>query len=114
MLKLNKECCQKANGYSSLLSLKHYIFLTYYSVEKSGSAEAWWAHNPEVNRQKPSSAIGVFWASLMDQLVKNPPAMWVDLDSIPGLGRFPGGGHGNLISIFLPGESPWTKEPGGL
>ena len=41
-----------------------------------------------------------------------------DLGSIPGLGRSPGGGHGNPCpglpgeqpawKIFLPGESPWT------
>ena len=31
-----------------------------------------------------------------------------DPGSIPGLGRFPGGGHGN--PVFLPGESPWTEE----
>ena len=38
-----------------------------------------------------------------------------DLDSIPGLGRSSGGGHMFLPSpVFLPGESPWTKEPGGL
>ena len=35
-----------------------------------------------------------------------------DLSSIPGWGRCPGGGHGNLL--FLPGESPWTEEPSGL
>ena len=37
-----------------------------------------------------------------------------DLGLIPGLGRSPGGGHGNPLPIFLPGESPWTEEPGGL
>ena len=37
-----------------------------------------------------------------------------DLGSIPGLGRSPGGGHGNPLQVFLPGESPWTEEPGGL
>ena len=36
-----------------------------------------------------------------------------DLGLIPGLGRAPGGGHGNLLH-FLPGNSPWTEEPGGL
>ena len=35
------------------------------------------------------------------------------LSSIPGLGRSPRGGHGNLLQ-FLPGESPWTEEPGSL
>ena len=37
-----------------------------------------------------------------------------DLDLIPGLGRSPGRGHGNPLPVFLPGESPWTGEPGGL
>ena len=37
-----------------------------------------------------------------------------DLGSIPGLGRSPGVGHGNLLLVFLSGESPWIEEPGGL
>ena len=37
-----------------------------------------------------------------------------DLGSSPGLGRSPGGGHGNPTPVFLPGEFPWTEEPGGL
>ena len=32
-------------------------------------------------------------ASLVAQLVKNPPAMWVDLGEILGLGRSPGEGN---------------------
>ena len=32
---------------------------------------------------------------------------------IPGSGRSPGGGRGNLLSI-LAWRIPWTKEPGGL
>ena len=35
-----------------------------------------------------------------------------DLGSIPGLGRSPGGGHGNHSSV-LAWRIPWT-EPGGL
>ena len=34
------------------------------------------------------------WASLVAQLVKNPPAMREDLGSVPGLGRSPGEGKG--------------------
>ena len=35
------------------------------------------------------------WASLMAQLVKNPPAMWETcVQTIPGLGRSPGEGKG--------------------
>ena len=40
-------------------------------------------------------------------VVKNPPASARDIrdtDLIPEWGRFPGGGHGNLL-LFLPGES---------
>ena len=41
-----------------------------------------------------------------------------DPSSIPGSGRSPKEGNSNpvfLISpVFLPGESPWTEEPGRL
>ena len=37
-----------------------------------------------------------------------------DMGLIPGLGRAPGRGHGNPLPGFLPGESPWTEDPGGL
>ena len=39
----------------------------------------------------------ICWASLVAQTVKNPPAMYRDLGLIPGLGRSPGGGHGNPL-----------------
>ena len=35
------------------------------------------------------------------------------LGSIPGLGRSPGEGNGNLLSI-LAWKISWTEEPGGL
>ena len=34
-----------------------------------------------------------------------------DVDSIPGSGRSPGGGHGNPIQYCL--ENPMDREPGG-
>ena len=37
--------------------------------------------------------IWIIWASLVAQTVKNPPTV----GSIPGLGRSPGGGHGNPL-----------------
>jgi len=46
-------------------------------------------------------------------VVKNPPAIAGDVSSIPGLGRFPDGGNGNLFSILFHGI-PWTEEPGRL
>ena len=36
-----------------------------------------------------------------------------DPGSIPGWGRFPGGGHGNPLQVFLPGDL-WTEVLGGL
>ena len=49
-------------------------------------------------------------------MVKNLPANARDAgdsDSIPGLGRFPGGGNGNHSSILV-WKIPLTEEPGGL
>ena len=49
-------------------------------------------------------------------VVKNFPANAGDIrdsGSIPGLGRFPGGGHGNILQYFA-WEIPWTEEPGRL
>ena len=37
-----------------------------------------------------------------------------DLGSIPGLGRSARGGAWQPTPVFLPGESPWTEEPGRL
>ena len=37
-------------------------------------------------------------------MVKNLPAKAGDPGLIPGLGRSPGGGHGNLLQYFLLGE----------
>jgi len=36
-------------------------------------------------------------SSLVAQTVKRLPLMWVDLGSIPGSGRFPREGNGNLL-----------------
>ena len=53
------------------------------------------------------------WASLAAQLVKNPPAMWETRVWSLGWEDPLAGGYGNPL-VFLPGESPWTEEPGGL
>ena len=37
-------------------------------------------------------------------VVKNLPAMWVDLGSVPGSGRSPGGGNGNPLQYFCLGN----------
>ena len=49
-------------------------------------------------------------------MVKNPPANIGDernSGSAPGLGRFPGGGHGNLFQYSCL-ETPWTEKPDRL
>ena len=53
----------------------------------------------------------------MAQWVKNLPANAGDIKdegSIPGSGRSPGILAWKPTPIFLPRESPWREEPGGL
>ena len=50
-------------------------------------------------------------------VVKNPSAKAGDIGSeslIPGLGRSSREGKWQPTPVFLPGEAPWTEEPGGL
>ena len=47
-------------------------------------------------------------------VVKNLPANAGDAHSIPALGKIPWRRKWQPTPVFLPGESPWTKEPGGL
>ena len=47
---------------------------------------------------------------------QNPPANARDVSDVgwfPGLGRCPGGGHGNPFQYSCL-ENSWTEEPGGL
>ena len=49
-------------------------------------------------------------------MVKNPPANAGDIRDaglIPGSGRSPRGGHGNLLHYSCL-RIPWTEKPGGL
>jgi len=48
-------------------------------------------------------------ASLVAQMVKSLPTMQEDLSSIPGLGRSPGGGHGNPLQYSCL-ENPMDRE----
>ena len=48
-------------------------------------------------------------------MVKNPPSNAGDMGSIPGSGRFPGGGNGNpLTPVLLPGKSHGQRSLEGL
>ena len=54
-----------------------------------------------------------YGASLMAQTVKNPPIIWETW--VQSLGwKIPWRGAWQPTPVFLPGESPWTEEPGGL
>ena len=58
----------------------------------------------------------MFWAFQVVLVVKNLPGNAGNIrntDSISGLGRSPGGGHGNPLQYSCL-ENPWTEEPSGL
>ena len=60
------------------------------------------------------SIFQIFHATyLVARMVKNLPANSGDEDSIPSLGRSPGGGNGTHSSIPA-WKIPWTEEPGWL
>ena len=65
------------------------------------------------SRSSPGDGIGYplqnSWASLVVQIVKNPPAMWETW-----VGKLSWRGAWQTTPVFLPGESPWAEEPGGL
>ena len=85
----------------------------------AGKESAWTAGNPGSSPGSgtfPGEGIGYpfqyFWASLVAQMVKNLPTMaeiWVR-----SLGGEDPLEESMATPVFLPGESPWTEEPGGL
>ena len=52
-------------------------------------------------------------ASLVAQMVKNLPAVW-ETRFDPWVGKIPWQSEWLPTPVFLPGESPWTEDPGGL
>ena len=53
------------------------------------------------------------WASLVAQMVKNPPAIQ-ETGFGPWVGKITWRRTWQPSPEFLPGESPWTEEPGGV
>ena len=53
------------------------------------------------------------WASLVVQMVKNLPQSWRPVFN-PWVGKIPWRRTWQPTPVFLPGESPWTEEPGRL
>ena len=47
-------------------------------------------------------------------MVKNLPANAGDARDLGLIGKVPWSSEWQPITVFLPGESPWTEEPGGL
>ena len=63
-----------------------------------------------------STFIHIPWASQVVLVAKSPPSNTGeegDVGLIPGLGRSPGGGHGNPLQYSWL-ENSWTEEPGGV
>ena len=65
------------------------------------------------HKKTPSQQVNSAWPSLVALVVKNLPANAGDVRDtglIPGLGRSPGGGHGNPFQYSCL-EMPQTEEP---
>ena len=73
----------------------------------------------EISHKPLSVCLDNTKVTLLAQMVKNPPAMW-ETWSVPGLGRSPGGGHGNPLQYSclenphgqrsLVGQSPQGRK----
>ena len=53
-------------------------------------------------------------ASQVVLMVENPPASVGDTGDLGLIGKVPWSSEWQPTAVFLPGESPWTEEPGGL
>ena len=59
------------------------------------------------------SFLGIFMGFPGGFVVKNPPAITGDMDSIPGSGRSPGKGNGNPLQYSCLGKSHGQKSLSG-
>ena len=85
-------------------------------LESFGSSEKCWKLNPTLRHFE--SVIYLVWSAVWlgfpkGSSGKEHSCQAGDLGLIPGLGRFPGGGHVNPLSI-LAWRLPWTEEFGRL
>ena len=95
------------------------LFLTQdYSVPELAFLQPLWFILTISDHFDPYSTF--LWASLVAQMIKESSCNAEDLGSIPGLGRSPGGGHGNPLQYSclenphgwrsLEGYSPWGHK----
>ena len=69
---------------------------------------------PRTDPAHSEGSLNICWAAVelgggfpCGAAVENPPASTGDtrdVGSVPGMGRFPGGGNGNPLQVFLPGN----------
>ena len=103
----------------SQTQIVRYCMIVLYEISKIGkSTEPEFSHSCE-GLGKWSARIWGTWGFPGDS-VKNPPAMRIDLGSVLGLGRSPGGRAWQPTPVFLHGEShgqrslvgysPWGRK----
>ena len=89
-----------------------YIFSCYFcSISSDFFFRRWSTLSPLL--LFPFNCFHPFILSLVAQMVKNLPAVWVDLGSIPGLGRSPREGKGYPLQ-YSGLENPMDYSPWGL
>ena len=79
---------------------------------------AWWAtvHGATKSRTQLSNFTHSLTQECLKapQVIKNLPANAGRYGFDPWVGKIPWRRAWQPIPVFLPGESPWTEEPGGL
>ena len=107
----------------SVIKIKSYQYLFMLSVTNKkwqptpvllpGKSHGWrsvvgyspWSHKEsDTTEQLTRYFTYIPWAFLVAQTVKNLPAMWEDLGSVPGLGRSSGEGNGNSFQYSCLGN----------
>ena len=83
----------------------------WWSTEKSGLLRSMGSHR--IGHDYVNNPLQCSRASLVAQMVKILPAMQETWFS-PWVGKITWSKAQKLTPVFLPGESPWTEEPGGL
>ena len=109
------------NTFTINTTQKDNISITGFPVSSAGKESTCNAGDPGLIPglgRPPGEGIGYSlqysWASLVAQTVKNPPATWETYVFNPWVRKILWRREWQPTPVFLPGESPWTKEPGGL
>ena len=109
-LSCNESICSAGNA-GSIPGLGR-VFLPEESCERVGHNLVT-KHNNKIHVYVCVLCCASHWASLVAQLVKNSPTIQ-ETRFDPWIGKIPCRRAWHLTPVFLPGESAWTEEPGGL